>query len=100
MDSFGNEIKEVAVWLYQNREKQAYDWLQIHLGEIQTYLQRVLQKLENRHDADLNLEQIAQAAVITMRRILQFYQQGKILELADCIYYELLEFVKLEELYS
>ena len=96
MDAIEKQTKEAAIWLYQNKEHQAYDWIQQHLNDIQMHLLEILQRLENY--PGINYQEVAQLVVIILQRILQFYQQGKILELADCLYFEISEFEKLEEL--
>lgn len=87
--SFRIEIEQIADCMYQNLEKQSYEWIQNHLMDINEYLLAVIQDRQNNGQ---DIESLEQRAVMILRQLIDATTKHNILSLADCLKYEVYTF--------
>lgn len=85
MEGFLMEIEQIADCMYQNLEQKSYEWIQLHLMDINEYLLAVIQQY---HENGLDTTILEQDAVIILRHLIDSTTKHHILALADCLKYE------------
>lgn len=83
--NFLRDVELISDCMYQNLEQKSYEWIQLHLMDINEYLLAVIQ--ENQENG-LDTTILEQDAVIILRHLIDSTTKHHILALADCLKYE------------
>jgi hypothetical protein len=86
---FLRDVEQITDCMYQNLEQKSYEWIQLHLMDINNYLRAVIQvRQENGQDTSI----LEQQAVYILRSLIDSITNHHILALADCLKYEVCTF--------
>lgn len=94
-DSISSEIKDCAELLYQNKEIEAYKQLEILVPKINVALQILTNFFEQNQTQEA--AEMKKEVLYSVETFMEAYQKQDILALADILYYQLSEEVKIAE---
>lgn len=71
-----NEIRDIAIMLYQNREQEGIE----KVGELLPVLQVMVQQMSKQQ-----IESCGKFALIMIKELLENYQRQNVIGMADCL---------------
>lgn len=90
-----DEIIAISEAMYQNREQEALEWMGNNLGRLKDELLRIVTDTEP--FPEISTEEIQKLVVVILQRLISAYQWQQMLELADCMRYEVTELMELDQ---
>ncbi|MGN0342158.1 MAG: hypothetical protein ACI4DO_05125 [Roseburia sp.] len=88
------EIAAITEAMYQNREQEVYEWMGQNLSRIRDELLRIAEATAE--FPEISTGEIRQLAVAMLRKIIVAYQKHQMLEMADCMRYEVVQLMELD----
>ena len=88
------EIISISKAMYQNREKEALEWMRQNLGRLKDEMLRIAADAEQL--PEIPTEEIQKLVVAILQRLIAAYQRQQMLELADCMRYEVTQLMELD----
>lgn len=88
------EIIAISMDMYQNREQETFEWIGQNLGRLKDELLRIAADMEQYPEIDT--QEIQQLVVMILQRLISAYQKQQMLEMADCMRYEVAQLMELD----
>lgn len=88
------EIIAISEAMYQNREQEVFEWMGQNLGRLKDELLRIATDTEQFPEIDT--KEIQHLVVMILQRLVSAYQKQQMLELADCMSYEVTQIMELD----
>ncbi|MCI5620230.1 MAG: hypothetical protein MR355_01480 [Lachnospiraceae bacterium] len=88
------EIITISEAMYQNREQETFEWMRKNLGQLKDELLRIASDTEQ--FPEIPTKEIQQLVVVILQRLISAYQRQQMLELADCMRYEVMQIIELD----
>lgn len=89
------EIIAVSEAMYQNRAQEALEWMGQNLGRLKDELLRIT--VDTEQFPEIPTKEVQQLVVLILQRLITAYQRQQMLELADCMSYEVTQIMELDQ---
>lgn len=89
-----DEIIAISETMYQNREQEALEWMRQNLGQLKDEMFRIVADTEQ--FPEISTEEIQKLVVVILQRLIAAYQRQQMLEMADCMRYEVTQLMELD----